>query len=282
MRHALTRRAFPLLIALAPLSAGADDAVSPPPPQEMRYELGIGLGAVDFPVYSGAAERRTLVLPFPYFTLRSRFLDADRGEVRGKLFRDDRWALDVDFGGNIGVNSSDTRERQGMPDLEWLGEVGPALRYHIWHGGRGGHVDFVLPARIATSVHALTFHRRGYDSDPRVELDATWFQPGDDRVTVDANLAARFVDRAFADYYYSVAPQYATAERRAYSAPGGYAGWSTQLGVSWHRGAMVYGAFVEHSSLHGAAFQASPLVGSADGWSFGLAVAWVIHRKDDD
>jgi len=168
-----------------------------------------------------------------------------------------------------------------MPDLDWVGEVGPALRYHVWRGGPGNGVDFVLPARVVMSVDAAKFHHRGYASNPRLEWDATWFQPGEDRVTLDATLATHFVDRAYADYYYSVAPQYATASRPAYAAPGGYSGWSAQAGVSWHRGGMVYGAFIEHSSLHGAAFQSSPLVGTADGWSFGVAIAWVIHRKDD-
>lgn len=267
------------LLLLTPLAA-ADD-IGPPPPQQTEFEFGLGLGGVDFPVYAGAAEKRTLVLPFPYFTLRSRFLDADRNQVRGKLFKDDRWALDMDFGGSIEVASSDTKERQGMPDLDWLGEVGPALRYHLWRGGPGNGVDFVLPARVAMSVHAAKFHHRGYESNPRLEWDATWYQAGRDRVTLDATLATRFVDRAYADYYYSVAPQYATATRPAYAASGGYAGWSAQAGVTWHRGDMVYGAFIEHSSLHGAAFQSSPLVGDAGGWSFGVAVAWVLRRQDD-
>ena len=257
------------------------DAAQAPPPQVTHLDLGIGVGAVAFPAYEGAAEKRTLVLPFPYFSLRSRFLDADRSEVRGKLLRSDGWSLDVDFGGNVDVNSSDTRERQGMPDLDWLGEVGPALRYHAWHGEPGNGIDLVLPARVATSVRGVDFHHRGFDSDPRLVWHATWFQAGSDRVTLDANLAGHFVDRGYADYYYSVAPEFATPARPVYAAPGGYAGWSTQAGVSWHRGDMVYGAFIEHTSLHGARFQSSPLVGDAGGWSFGVAVAWVLQRNGD-
>ncbi len=274
------RAAAALLLAGSATGAYAD-AATPPPPQETRLEFGIGVVGADFPVYDGAAERRTFVLPFPYFTIRSRFLDADRNEVRGKLLRGDDWSLDVDVGGNVDVTSSDTKERQGMPNLDWLGEAGPALRYHLWRGGPGNRVDLVVPARVATSVNVLDFHHRGFDSDPRLDWDATWFQVGNDRVTLDADLAARFVDRGYAGYYYSVAPQYATFDRPAYEAPGGYAGWSAQMGVSWHRGDMFYGAFIEHSSLHGARFQSSPLVGDAGGWSFGVAVAWVLQRRND-
>jgi outer membrane protein len=271
---------LPLLAVFAAAPALADKP-EPPPPQQTRIELGVGIGAVDFPAYDGAAEKRQLVLPFPYYVIRSRFLDADRDQVRGKMLRGDRWSLDVDFGGNVDVTSSDTRERQGMPDLDWLGEVGPALRYHIWRGQPGNGLDLVLPARVAASVDVLKFHHRGFDSDPHLDWDGTWYQSGNDRLILDANLSARFVDRGYAVYYYGVTPQYATAARPAYQAPGGYAGWSTQFGVSWHRGDMVYGAFIEHTSLHGARFQASPLVGDAGGWSFGVAVAWVIQRKTD-
>jgi outer membrane protein len=274
------KRAFGLLAACAACSAFAD-APQAPPPQETRLDLGIGVASATFPAYDGAAEKRTLLLPFPYFTLRSRFLDADRDEVRGKLLRGEAWSLDVDFGGNVDVTSSDTKERQGMPDLDWLGEVGPALRYHVWRGGPGNGIDFVLPARVATSVHVITFHHRGFDSDPRLEWRATWFQPGGDRLSLDANLSTRFVDRGYANYYYGVSPQYATPTRPAYAAPGGYGGWSAQSGVSWHKGDMVYGAFIEHTSLHGAAFQSSPLVGDSGGWSFGLAIAWVFEHKTD-
>lgn len=272
------RLAFAILLGGVALPAAAD-APQPPPPQQTHIEFGIGLGAVDFPAYEGAAEKRQLALPFPYFTIRSRFLDANRDQVRGKLLRGGDWSLDMDFGGNVDVNSADTRERQGMPDLDWLLEAGPALRYHAWEGEAEDGVDFVLPARVSVSARALAFHHRGFDSDPRLEWHATWFQTGEDRVIVDANVAGRFVDRGYADYYYSVAPQYATPTRPAYAAPGGYAGWSAQVGVSWHRGDMVYGAFIEHTSLHGAAFQSSPLVGDAGGWSFGMAVSWILQRR---
>lgn len=274
-------RYLPLLLLAACVCAAQADDIAPPPPQETRVEFGVGLGGVHFPDYTGASEKRTVILPFPYFVVHSRFLDVDRNRVRGKLFKDDSWSLDLDFGGNVSVSSSDTQERRDMPDLDWLGEVGPALRYRVWRGERGNGFDLVLPARVAMSVRAATFHHRGYVSDPRAEWRRNWPLESGDRVTLDANLAAVFVDRSYAEYYYGVAPQYATATRPAYQASGGYGGWHSQLGVSWHRGAMVYGAFIEHSSLHGAAFQNSPLVSEADGWSFGVAVAWVSDPVDD-
>jgi outer membrane protein len=269
-----------LLLSSAAL---ADDIGLPPspPPQDTSFEVGIGLGAVHFPDYTGAAARRTVVLPFPYVVVHSRRLDVDRNRVRGKLFKDGRFSLDMDFGGAVSVDSSRDAERQGMPDLDWMGEVGPALRYHAWlYAPEGDALDVVLPLRIATSVHALSFHHRGWVAAPRIEWSKRIPVP-QGKLTWDSSLTAVFVDRGYAGYYYGVAPQYATAVRPAYAAPGGYAGWRAQLGVSWHREDMVYGAFVEHASLHGARFQASPLVSEASGWSYGVAVAWVFHHPGE-
>ena len=267
-----------LLLACLSASVLADGDVTPPPPQPTHVDFGIGVGALHFPIYTGAAESRDVILPFPYIVVHSQFLDVDRNRIRGKLLKSDDLSVDVDFAGGVSVNASDTRERQGMPDLDWVGEAGPALRYHIWRSDDHEGIDLVFPVRVAASVHALDFHHRGYTAGPRVDWHKPMSMQGD-TLTVDSSLTAAFFDKTYADYYYSVSPQYATPTRPAYAAPGGYAGWRAELGFSWHHGEMVYGAFVEHTSLHGARFQSSPLVGSANGLSFGLAVSWVFHHQ---
>lgn len=272
------RRTLALLAACLAAPAFADLPHQLPPPQETSVDFGIGLGALRFPAYTGASDVRSLLLPFPYVVVHSQFLDVDRNRVRGKLLKDDRFAIDADFAGGVSVTSDDTRERQGMPDLDWLGEAGPALRYHAWHRPDEEGVDFVLPVRVAASVRGLGFHHRGYTLDPRAEWHKSMEVRGD-AVTVDSSFTVPYFDKTYSAYYYSVAPQYVTPTRQAYDAPGGYAGWRWELGFSWHHGEMVYGAFIEHTSLHGARFQSSPLVGSADGTSLGLAVSWVFHHQ---
>ena len=266
-----------LLAGSTALPARADD-VGLPPPRPTSVDFGLGLGALRFPVYTGASEVRDVVLPFPYVVVHSQYLDVDRNRVRGKLLKDEDFSVDVDFAGGVSVTSADTRERQGMPDLDWLGEAGPALRYFVWRGDDHADLDLVFPLRVAASVHAFDFHHRGYTFAPRMEWHLP-LEPGGDKVTLDSALTVAFFDKTYSAYYYSVAPQYATATRPAYDAPGGYAGWRWELGLSWHHGEMVYGAFIEHTSLHGARFQSSPLVGSGDGTSLGIAVSWVFHHQ---
>jgi hypothetical protein len=146
-----------LCLLLCELSTVAVLASATNQPQTRQLEIGLGIGAVRFPDYPGADEHRMLILPFPYITYHSRYLDVNRDKVRGKLLSGKHLSLEVDFAGSVAVDSSRDHERQGMPSLDWIGEVGPALRYHAWTNNAGtNHVSLVLPTRVAIGAHALT------------------------------------------------------------------------------------------------------------------------------
>lgn len=266
------------IITGLPVTVHADGIGIQPNPQ---LQIGIGVGGVRFPYYPGAAEDRTLLLPFPYVVYHSRYLDVDREKLRGKLLGGPRLSLEVDFGGAVAVPSSDVPERQGMPNLDWIGQVGPALRYHIW--GNASHairMDLVMPLRAAVSAHGLTLHHRGYVFAPRLELG---YHTGEEAHAFDigASVTALYGNRDYFQYIYGVAPEYATAQRPAYAASGGYGGYTLEVGGSLHRGDMVYGTFLSYTNLSGANFIASPLVSRSDGLTFGVMLAWIFQRSSN-
>lgn len=266
-----------LLGLVAQSGAWADAGVSPPP---AGFEFGIGVGVVRFPDYPGAMETRTLTLPFPYIVYHDPHLSVNNNRVRGIVIARSRFSLDVDFSGQTEVRSSSTQERRGMPDLNWLGEAGPALRYAAWLDETGTtELDVVLPVRAAVGAQGLTLHHRGWVFAPRLELGHALYD-SPERLDWDTSLIALFDDRGYAQYYYGVPPQFATASRPAFEAPSGYAGYRAEFGFSLHRGDLVYGAFLNYTNLKGAGFIASPLVGRSDGFSFGFAVSWVLQRSD--
>ena len=274
----LHRCAAALLLLLAPLASRADAPGQLP--SSSSLELGIGVGSVRYPDYPGAIETRSLTLPFPYVVLHNPHLNVENNRVRGIVLASSDWSLDVDFSGQPYVESDRTRERLGMPDLNWLGQVGPALRYLAWEDeGETTELDAVIPLRVAVGAQGLTLTRRGWVFAPRLELDHD-MQEGSDHLDWDVDLTAVFDDRGYNQYYYSVAPQFATATRPTYAAPGGYAGYRAELGFSLHRGDLVYGAFVNYTNLKGAAFLDSPLVGRSDGVSFGVSLSWILQRRD--
>ncbi len=264
-----------LLCGLIPIAAPA--AVTNDT-QATQLEIGLGIGALHFPDYQGADEHRTLLLPFPYIIYHSQYLDVNRDQVRGKLLSGKRLSLEVDFAGSVAVDSSRDKERRGMPNLGWIGEAGPALRYKVWSNQTGNlHISVVLPVRVAASAVAFNLQHRGEVFEPRLELVKD-IGGGDRKINIDTSLSALYGSRDYFQYIYGVPLQYATIIRPAYNAPAGYGGYRISLGGSLTRGNIVYGAFIAYMNLNGAAFVDSPLVSRTQDLSFGIMVAWILKR----
>jgi outer membrane scaffolding protein for murein synthesis (MipA/OmpV family) len=81
------------------------------------------------------------------------------------------------------------------------------------------------------------------------------------------------------DYFYGVAPEYATAARPAYSARSGYSGSQFLASLSRRFDKTWVGAFVRYDSLRSAVFVDSPLVGRRDFAAAGIAISWVIDES---
>jgi outer membrane scaffolding protein for murein synthesis (MipA/OmpV family) len=81
------------------------------------------------------------------------------------------------------------------------------------------------------------------------------------------------------DYFYGVAPQYATATRPAYSASSGYSGTQFLASLSKRFDKTWVGAFVRYDTLRGATFIDSPLVARRNFAAAGVAVSWVLDES---
>jgi outer membrane scaffolding protein for murein synthesis (MipA/OmpV family) len=279
LRIKTVRRRGLALAALTLLACGSSRTLAASADNNAHFDLGIGLTALSFPDYPGASSARTFLLPFPYIVYSNRFLDVDRDRVRGKVLAGTRLSLDVDFAGSVAVDSSRNPERKGMPNLDWIGEAGPALRYRFWDGGDGRHLDAVLPIRSAVSFHVLTLHRRGWVLAPRLEFESEQARDGY-RYGWTVTAGADYADSDYHRYVYGVDSQYATLERPAYSPAGGYGGFHVAIGFSIRHGNLWYGAFCRYVDLQHATFSESPLVSRQNYITAGAAVAWIIRSSD--
>src|SRR5262249_13765393 len=88
-----------------------------------------------------------------------------------------------------------------------------------------------------------------------------------------------FATRRYNDYFYTVAPQYATTGRPAYQASGGFSGTQTVISLTKRFPRYWTGAYVRYDTLSGATFADSPLVRRNSYWSAGIAVAWMIKQS---
>ncbi|MDR2015263.1 MAG: MipA/OmpV family protein [Azoarcus sp.] len=246
--------------------------------EKPKWEAGLGVGAVSFPEYRGSSRRRTWVLPTPYFIYRGDVLRTDRGGLRGMFFDGERVELNLSLSASVPVYSSDKEPRRGMPDLRPTLEFGPSLAFNLWRDKeRGERLDLRLPVRAAYSVTG-GIRYAGLIFSPTLGYNAPMF--GYSGWRFGAMAGPVFANARQHKYFYEVEPRYATPERPAYSASGGYSGSQLTLSLTKRFDSFWLGSFVRYDSLHGAAFVDSPLVERKNAWMGGLGVAWIIGKSD--
>ncbi|MEK6211227.1 MAG: MipA/OmpV family protein [Pseudomonadota bacterium] len=260
-----------LVATITPIAAGAE--------QLPLWEAGAGAAVIDFPDYRGADERHVLALPFPYVVYRGEILKADREGLRGQFFRTDRVDLHLSVNGSIPVDSSDNAARSGMPDLEPTLEIGPRLDLKLLRKrNRGIEVTLGLPMRTVIASDFSHSKNIGWVFQPQINIDFrdTWLGEG---WNVGFAAGPLYGDRRYHNYFYGVAPAFATPQRPAFNAAGGFAG-SQILGAASKRFRSFWvGGFVRLDTLAGATFEASPLVRQNESFAAGFAVAWILGNS---
>lgn len=262
--HRLTATA---LFALLAFSAQAQ--------AQPLWEVGLGVAAVSFPAYRGSDQQQSFVLPAPYFVYRGDFLKADRDGVRAKLFDSDRVELTVSAALSPPASSEDIRVREGMPDLRANFEIGPQLNLTLWQTeNKARQLKLLLPLRTAYTLERSP-KSLGWVLHPKFNLDLTDL-PGLPGWSLGLQVGPLLGDRKQHQYFYGVDPAYATADRPAYRAGGGFAGMQYLVGVSKRYDRHWVGAFLRSDNLRGASFEGSPLVRTPNYVAGGVAVSWIL------
>jgi len=244
--------------------------------QKPLWEFGIGPGVLVLDDYRGASTSHAYPLPVPYFVYRGKFLQADRDGLKGKVF-DERFAeLHISVSATPPVRAS--AARSGMPDLRPTVEIGPALDLRLWRSaGERIKLDLIASGRSAITVEGSP-HAIGWLFDPHVNIDID--APAGAAGWKLGVLAGPLLQSGrYNDYFYTVEPRYATQDRPAYQARGGYAGSQLLLSLTKRFPRYWTGAYVRYDTLSGAVFEASPLVKRNSYWSAGFAFTWIVGRS---
>jgi outer membrane protein len=267
----------PLARAVVVFTAIAASLCSPAPAdQRPLWEFGLGGGVLAFNDYRGSDTTHVWPLPLVYFIYRGDFLKADREGLRGKLFHQKRVEL------NLSVNATtpviNDSARHGMPNLRTTAEIGPQLNVHLWkRADERLKLDLRVPVRGAFTLQAAPRYV-GLFTAPQLALDVAQFR-GEDGWKLGMLAGPLFANQRYDDYFYTVAPQFATAGRPAFRASGGYAGSQALIALTRRYPAFWVGAYVRHDTLAGASFADSPLVRRDSYWSAGFGMAWIIRQS---
>ena len=243
------------------------------------WEAGAGVAAINFPEYRGSDERQSYVLPLPYFVYRGDFLQVDDQRVRGLFFKNDRAEMDVSINGSVPVKSNDNGARRGMPDLDPTLEIGPSLNFFLHRShDRKVKLDLRLPLRAVIATNLRHAKHAGWIFQPNLNIDVRDVL-GNDGWNLGLLAGPVFADRRYHQYLYNVDPTFASADRPAYSASGGYAGSQFIAALSKRFPAFWVGGFMKWDTLQGAVFADSPLVRTRQYFTAGIGVAWVFARS---
>ncbi|WP_265945377.1 MipA/OmpV family protein [Dechloromonas sp. A34] len=242
------------------------------------WEIGAGVAAFSFPMYRGSDQTNNFLMPVPHFTYNGDFFKADRQGIRGSLFDSDRVDLTISMALSPPVASEDIRARNGMSDLEATFEIGPQLDFTFWRSeNKARFVKLLMPLRAAITVEGSP-KDIGWVFHPKLNMDITDL-PGLPGWNLGTLAGPLFGDKRQHAYYYSVAPQFATATRPAYEAEAGYAGMQYLVALSKRFPKYWVGSFLRYDNLTGATFEDSPLVRQKDYFAAGVAITWILGES---
>lgn len=258
-----------LLLGLRPDGLLAGEAERP------LWELGIAGGGGWFPDYPAASQNHVQAIVLPTVVYRGQVLRSDETGVTGRFFRGDRVQLDLSLSGAPPANSDDNRAREGMPDLDLMGEIGPSLRFILDRREGVSRLDLEIGMRAAFTTDFSGIDYRGLVFAPELAWKRLDLLVTGSRLRL--GVGPIFANRTYMDYFYEVKPRYARAGRPAYDAEAGYLG--TRLQGSYRlpvteRLSLVVGGRLE--GFWGAANQDSPLfrdkvnVAALAGFSYSL------------
>ncbi|MBX6744501.1 MAG: MipA/OmpV family protein [Acetobacteraceae bacterium] len=218
----MRRIALAAMAALVAAPAMAQDGTRLP-----LFEAGIFGGGGWLPDYPAAAQNHARGVVLPFLIYRGELLRSDERGLRGRILRGRDLEFSLSFNGSLRASSRDNRAREGMPDLDYLGEVGPALRWVAWRDGSRRRITLELPFRAVFSTDFSQTHYRGYTFAPELAFEQTGlFFP---RARARVGIGPVFGSGRFMDYFYQVRGEFARPGRPAYDAHGGYLGTRLQF-----------------------------------------------------
>lgn len=238
------------------------------------WEIGIGVAGWYLPDYRGSDESRFYALPFPYPIYRGKVFRAQGTRLSGLLFESDRLKFDLSLSGSLPVNSEDNTAREGMPDLDFTGEIGPSMEWMIFEK-KSHSLWLKAPLRAVFSVPDVSYE--GLKFAPY--LDYEWMSSLLPGWTMSLTLGPIFGTESYHDYFYEVEPQFARADRPEYHPDGGYSGSAIGYGLAKKFKDIRVSSSVRYDRLTDAAFEDSPLVKTRNYFSAGVTLTWFFAKS---
>lgn len=278
-----------ILAAAAAAPVNAQDAQTTPgepsadPDTPALWELRLAAFGQYAPVYPGADDYDATLLPIPFPVYRGSFLNFGENldqVARGEVAETPRLRLGIDLDFTFGEDSADIPVRRGMPDLDFLLELGPELEIKLDNRTpEQGELLLAFQLRAGVSFDGLDPSGRGFLLNPELEYRRDQVFGGDNLLSL--RFKPTWASEDYMDYYYEVEPAFATADRPAYDASGGYLGSSFTAALTRQiNPRLVFGVSASYYVHDGAENELSPLFVSDSGASIQAAFIWTLAESE--
>lgn len=273
-----------LMVALS-ANVVAQEEISLEDDMRPVWEAGIFAAAFNSPEYPGADQSQTNVIPSPYFIYRGETLRIGEGSIARAVAIDKSWyELDLSLNASFGSNSDDNLARLGMPDLDFIFELGPQLKlrlskFEFQDHGRG-ELFLNLQTRAAFSTDFSGIDHRGYVFQP----DLRYRQKGwlSEKTALSISLSPTWATEKLHDYFYQVDQEFVTEQRQLFDAKGGYLGTRLLVSVSFNATENIRVFVGASTSMHaGAENEDSPLFLENNTYSLGLGMVWRLWESEE-
>lgn len=287
----MSKRHSGLCVLAAALSltchAALAQEATPPPDKtaadagrQPLWEAGIAAGVGTTADYPGSDRYQLRAIPFPYFIYRGNFFRSDQNGTRVRAAYTHNLEFEISGGASFATHSSGSGPRAGMPDLDYLLELGPKLKYTFSRPAPGVEWFLEVPVRAVISTDFTSIGYRGLVFAPDVGvrtlslLHSAWF--------AYADIGPELASGRFQDYFYEVAPRYSRPGRPAYDAHGGYFGSRLEIGLSRSLGRNFRVFFYSRlEDYAGAKNTDSPLLKTRIGYAGFVGFSWSFLHSDE-
>jgi outer membrane scaffolding protein for murein synthesis (MipA/OmpV family) len=252
--------------------------------QQPRYELGAAGGAFYLPDYPGADQSHARALILPYFIYRGEVIRADReGGLRGRFLKRERIEGDLSFNAAFNARSHDNDAREGMPNLDWIGEVGPRLSYYFIRD-QNNRFKFSVPVRYVFSANVLSWRlraaSRGFTFNPELGYVR---RLADSTTMLSSYLGGTWATEKLMDYFYQVDAPYASSGRAQFDARPGY--MMTDAGITliktFMKKQLALFAGVSWQFYDGSANVDGPLLRERTTETYAVGLAWSMYQSKE-
>jgi len=270
-----------LLILLAPfpvLAQSGEFSLESKP----VWEAGIGAGLFNGVDYPGSRDPNDAQFVLPFFIYRSGIFRVGDGGVGAIAVEEPRLKLDVSFGGALNADSEPGSVREGLPDLDLLLEFGPRLQYKLfekrWNNNSKSRLNWDTSLRAAFSTDFESARTRGFVLSTGLAYRQTGI--AGDLIDLIFNTDISFGDERYADFFYTVSPEFVTPQREAFNARAGYIESRAFLGLAIRPiDSLRLFTGVAFFSYANAANEDSPLFETDNSTQFALGFAWSAFRS---